>query len=76
MSKQKVSKEYIEAMNGVMNGEKWRRDFWGSYVYIKKRKKIPFLPDVIITHMRKSGGKDRYYDISIYDMQATDWSKF
>ena len=71
-----VSKEFIQAMNGVLNGERWKRNTWEDMVYLTTRdgktwktKGIPVLLRFL--------GDNRYsnYFVRGIDLFATDWIK-
>jgi len=63
-----VSKEFIQAMNGVINGEKWTRNCcWiMDYIFLNGDKKM-----VKESNMSNGG----YWEIEKHDMIATDWIK-
>jgi len=63
----RLSAEYIEAMNGVLSDEKWRRESWVSYASITSDGEY-----VLIS--AKNGDKI-IQQIHVDNMTATDWVK-
>ena len=80
MTKQ-VSKEYIQAMNGILNGEKWFRDKWLT-VGAKRLIEKPYIynddGEVFFHYIdlfnNKHSEEDNYL-LNLEDMQATDWER-
>jgi hypothetical protein len=75
----KVSKEFIDMCNGVLNGEKWQRKIWDKVICIKFT-----TGGIAFPHMRKYEllSDDRFGDLCLDSyspskecMQATDWIK-
>ncbi len=58
----KVSKQFIEAMNGILNGEEWKRKSGGFSLKFGREEIIR--SEGYMTQMTSSE-----------DMQATDWVK-
>ena len=78
-----VSKEFIEAMNGVLNGEEWRRECWYSSDEHKTRIRINNKSGKISMFMKEEGFKYGFGDyekasplhLNIDDYTAQDWKK-
>lgn len=81
MTKQ-VSKEYIQAMNGILNGEKWCRNCWSNRTSWKYGH-MPFIrkDHDLIKYVETDGrGFDKKtstieFKLSPEDIQATDWER-
>jgi len=73
----KVSEEYIEAMNGVLNGEKWRREDWEWYIEADNFEDDGdrYAGQGAIIKMYKGEAEDATWTIFQDDFLATDWVK-
>lgn len=71
----KVSDNYIEAMSGVLNGEKWKRDCWKNNKYITSFDgKVWNTKNKRVLYCIKNKVKSNMF-FRCEDMQATDWIK-
>lgn len=75
---EQISKEFIDAMNGVLNGESWHRKSYGYKEYISLNQgKIALYTmgkDNYNTGMFREEFIE-YIGMTLEDMQATDWVK-
>ncbi len=74
--KMKISQEFISAMNGVLNGEKWRRKKWTEHEYVYQ-----YMDLILLRYLsfESDDSFNRKYkdtpDIHFANMVATDWIK-
>lgn len=60
-----VSREFVNAMNGVLNGEKWKRESWQCFIRF----------DLSCICYFDGGKPMSLYRYDKKDMTATDWER-
>ena len=65
---------FAKAMEGVLNGEKWRRTDWNRPAYIEKRQ-VEFDSPTTIIVIVMNDGRINAYSPSQCDMTAFDWRR-
>lgn len=72
-----VSKEFIEAMNGILNDEKWKRKIWSNfYIAMMKTSNAGIMIVEFLKFVEENGYYfDECYHTKKHDMTATDWVK-
>jgi len=74
----KLSKEFIEAMNGVLNGEKWTRKVYYLDGELRRYYKLDICNNIIGKYMHPSALifiEDNNSKLTLGQMTATDWEK-